>query len=48
MAFVYDAVDVEQGAHVLLAVCEKEGTSVLVGELPTWGQRVLSFESPAG
>lgn len=46
MAFVYDAVDVEQGAHVLLAVCEKEGTSVLVDELPTWGQRVLSFESP--
>jgi predicted ABC-type ATPase len=36
LAFVYDAAEVEQGAHLLVAMCEREKTTLLVTELPLW------------
>ena len=42
MAFVYDAVDVEQGAHAVLALCEKEHTTVLAHALPPWATVMLT------
>ena len=50
LAFVYEAADVEQGAHLLLALCEREGTHVLVNSPPAWavsllGQQVIPAES---
>ena len=41
LAFVYDAVEVEQGAHLLVAMCEKEQTTLLVPELPLWVTEML-------
>lgn len=41
LAFVYDAAEVEQGAHLLVAMCEREKTTLLVAELPLWVQTLL-------
>ena len=45
MAFVYDAVNVEHGAHALVALCEKEQTAVLADTLPTWAAVMLASPS---
>jgi predicted ABC-type ATPase len=41
LAFVYDAAEVEQGAHLLVAMCEREKTTLLVTEPPPWAQTVI-------
>ena len=41
LAFVYDAVDVAQGAHQLVAMCEKAQTTWLVPASPHWVQLLL-------
>lgn len=41
LAFVYDAAEVEQGAHLLVAMCEKERTTLLVPESPLWVRILL-------
>jgi predicted ABC-type ATPase len=41
LAFVYDAAEVEQGAHLLVAMCEKEQTTWLVTEPPTWSRNIV-------
>lgn len=41
LAFVYDAVDVAQGAHLLVAMCEKAQTTWLVSASPLWVQTLL-------
>jgi predicted ABC-type ATPase len=41
LAFIYDAVEVEQGAHLLVAMCEKEQTTELVANLPLWVQKLF-------
>ena len=41
LAFVYDAVEVEQGAHLLVAMCEREKTTLLVAEPPSWVQTLF-------
>ena len=40
LAFVYDAVDVEQGAHLLVAMCEKAQINLLA-KAPMWVQSML-------
>lgn len=45
MAFVYDAINVEHGAHTLVALCEKEQTAVLVDTLPAWAAVMLDSAS---
>ena len=42
LAFVYDAVDVDRGAHLLGALCDKDHTTVFVAELPGWVATMLS------
>lgn len=41
LAFVYDAVETERGAHLLVAMCEKEQTSLLVNKPPAWVDLML-------
>ena len=41
LAFVYDAVEVNRGAHLLVAMCEKEQTSMLVNKPPAWVDLML-------
>ena len=41
LAFIYDAVQTEQGAHVLTAMCEKTQTSLLVSKPPAWVDMLL-------
>jgi predicted ABC-type ATPase len=41
LAFVYDAAEVEQSAHLLVAICEKEQTTLLVTEPPAWLQSLV-------
>lgn len=41
LAFVYDAAEVEQGAHLLVAMCEREQATLLTGALPGWVQVLL-------
>ena len=41
IAFVYDSPEVEQGAHLLVAMCEKEQTSLLVSRPPAWVNQML-------
>ena len=41
LAFVYDAAELEQGAHLLVAMCEGEKTRSLVTKLPLWAQTLL-------
>jgi predicted ABC-type ATPase len=36
LAFIYDAAEVERGAHVLQAVCRKDSITLLVASLPPW------------
>ena len=42
LAFLYDAADVEQGAHRLVALCEKAQTTLLVDQLPRWAAAMLA------
>jgi len=42
LAFVYDAAEVEQGAHLLVALCEKEQTTLLASKLPRWAAMLLA------
>jgi predicted ABC-type ATPase len=42
LAFVYDAVEVEQGAHQLVALCEGAQTTTLVSRLPAWAATLLA------
>ena len=44
LAFVYDAAEVEHGAHVLQAVCRKDSITVLVASLPAWVETLLAAE----
>jgi predicted ABC-type ATPase len=41
LAFVYDAAEVERGAHLLVAMCERERTTLLVAEPPSWVRTLL-------
>lgn len=42
LAFLYDAAEVEQGAHRLVALCETVRTTVLVDDLPRWAAAMLA------
>ena len=42
LAFVYDSAEVAQGAHLLLALCEKEQTTLLTSTLPLWAATLLN------
>ena len=42
LAFLYDAVDVTQGAHNLVALCEKKQTTLMTDELPCWAATMLA------
>jgi predicted ABC-type ATPase len=46
LALVYDAIDVEHGGHLLVAVCEQEQTSWLVKEPPLWARNLLDSVDP--
>ena len=41
LAFVYDAAEVEHGAHLLVAMCEKSKTTVLVEKPAPWAVALL-------
>ena len=41
LAFIYDSPEVEQGAHLLVAMCEKQQTSLLVIRPPAWVNLML-------
>ena len=41
LAFVYDAAEVERGAHLLVAMCEKSKTTVLVEKPVPWAVALL-------
>ena len=41
LAFVYDAAEVEQGAHLLVAMCEREKTTLLMPEPALWVRTLL-------
>lgn len=43
-AFVFDAVEAEQGAHRLVALCEREQTTLLADKLPSWVMAMLAQE----
>ena len=42
LAFIYDATEVEHGAHLLVAMCEKKQTTLLVDQLPVWVEAMLA------
>jgi predicted ABC-type ATPase len=42
LAFVYDAVEAEHGAHALVAICEKEQTTLLQEPIPAWAAAMLA------
>ena len=44
LAFIYDAAEVEQGAPLLVAMREKEQTTLLVSKLPLWVAAMLAME----
>ena len=44
LAFVYDAVETGGGAHLLVAVCEKENTNLHSTTIPRWLQTLLAKE----
>lgn len=44
LAFIYDAAEVEQGAHLLVALCEKEQTTLLANKLPLWATTMLATD----
>ena len=41
-AFVFDAVEAEQGAHRLVALCEREQTTLLADTMPSWVAAMLA------
>ena len=41
LAFIYDAAETEQGAHLMVAMCEKTQTNLLVSKLPAWVDLLL-------
>lgn len=41
LALIYDAAEVEQGAQLLIAVCEKAKTTLLADKLPGWAAILL-------
>ena len=43
LAFVYDAVEAEHGAHALVAICEKEQTTLLLDPIPAWAADMLAL-----
>lgn len=42
LAFVYDAAEVEQGGHTLVALCRGEQTTQLAAKLPLWVTTLLA------
>lgn len=44
LAFVYDGANVEQGAHLLVAMCQKEQTTLLASKLPAWAAEMLATD----
>lgn len=42
LAFVYDAAEVENGAHLLVAMCQKEKTTLVVATPPVWAITMLA------
>lgn len=44
LVFVYDAVDIEHGGHELVALCEREQTTLLVDQLPPWALTMLDVK----
>lgn len=44
LAFVYDGAEVEQGAHLLVAMCQKEQTTLLASKLPSWAAAMLATD----
>lgn len=44
LAFVYDAAEVEQGGHTLVALCEKEQTTLLANKPPLWATTMLATD----
>jgi predicted ABC-type ATPase len=44
LAFVYDAAEVQKGAHLLVAMCEKSKTTLLTGKRPAWAIAMLNSD----
>ena len=44
LVFVYDAVDIEHGGHELVALCEREQTTLLDDQLPPWALTMLDVK----
>lgn len=44
LAFVYDAAEVEQGGHTLVALCRGEQTTLLAAKLPLWVATLLASD----
>lgn len=44
MAFVFDAVEAEQGAHRLVALCEREQTTLMADKPPRWVVSMLATD----
>ena len=42
LAFLYDALEVGQGAHRLVALCERAQTTLLVDDVPPWATAMLA------
>ena len=41
LTVIYDAVELDQGAQMLVAVCEKEKVTQMVDKLPGWAATLL-------
>lgn len=41
IAFIFDSVEAEHGAHRLVALCEREQTTLLADKPPTWVTAML-------
>lgn len=44
LAFVFDAVEAEQGAHRLVALCEREQTTLVADKPPQWVVDMLAMD----
>ena len=42
VSFVYDAIDIEEGGHTLVALCEKGQPNTLIAPLPLWAATLLN------
>ena len=42
LAFLYDAAEVAQGAHRLVALCDRAQTTLLVDDVPLWAAAMLA------